>query len=338
MTAERRATLWLLLMCAVWGSSFFSMDLGLEGMEAAVGRRAAPAAFLFLRFLAATAILPVVLPGAVRQLRPSVLRDGFLLSLPFTAGFFLQVTGLEYTTPTVSAFLTNLTVILTPLLGWLFFRERPARAYLGGALISLGGVAVLTDPAGGGFGTGEILTAACAAAFAAHIQLTNILTRRSPPDGVTLVMFAGVTTFSGAALAGMGVGPADLGRALRAPHAAWTVLYTAAACSVLAITIMNRFQREIPPTRAAVLYTLEPVFAAIFAAALAGEPMTLRKILGGAIIAGGNLACERAAARPPGIPSRDGSPRPRETPPAGADPVSPPPTVGPPRKKEQGGS
>lgn len=298
MTPQRRATLWLLLMCAAWGSSFFSMDLGLEGMEFAVGKGAAPAAFIFLRFLAATVLLPAVLPCTMCQLRPPVIRDGLLLCLPFTAGFFLQVTGLGYTTPTISAFLTNLTVVLTPLLGRFFFRERARGAYLAGALISLGGVYVLINPAGGGLGRGEILSAACAVSFAIHIQLTNVLTRRSPPEGVTFVMFAGVTALSGAALAAMGVGPADLGRALRAPHAAWTVLYTASVCSVLAITIMNRFQRDVPPTRAAVLYTLEPVFAAAFAILFAGEPMSLRKILGGTIIVGGNLACELAALRP----------------------------------------
>ncbi len=297
VTPDRRATLWLLLMCVVWGSSFFSMGLGLEGMAGAVGKAAAPSAFIFLRFLAALAIMPLAFPRAVRGLTRRVFLDGFLLSLPFYAGFLLQVTGLGSTTPTVSAFLTNLTVVLTPLLGRLFFRERLTRANVMGVLVSLGGVYVLTNPAGGGLGTGEVLTAACALAFAVQIQLTNVVTRRSPPEGVTLVMFACAVVFSGATLPVLGVGPRDLARALGAPHAAWTVLYTAAACSVVAITIMNRFQREVPPTRAAVLYTLEPVFAAVFAAALVGEPMTFRKILGGAIIVGGNLVCELAALR-----------------------------------------
>ncbi len=292
MTPDRRATLWLLLMCVIWGSSFFSMDLGLEGVASVLGPGPAPAAFIFLRFLAALLLLPVCVPRAVRELRLPVLRDGFLLSLPFYAGFLLQVTGLGPTTPTVSAFITNLTVVITPLLGWLFFRERMTRANLLGAGIALGGVYVLTNPAGGGFGTGEMLTAACAVAFSVQIQLTNLITKRSSPEGVTLVMFACAVVYSGATLAFMGVGPADLGRALGARHAAWTVLYTAAACSVVAITIMNRFQREVPATRAAVLYTLEPVFAAVFAAGLADEAMTFHKIMGGAIILAGNLVCE----------------------------------------------
>jgi drug/metabolite transporter (DMT)-like permease len=312
MTAERRATLWLLVMCVVWGSSFFSMDLGLEAASGVVGKAAAPAAFLFLRFLASLALFPLVFPRAVRDLGGRTVLDGFLLSLPFYAGFLLQVMGLneESTTPTVSAFLTNLTVVLTPLLGKLFFRERLTGANLLGAGVSLGGVYILTNPGGGGFGRGEVLTAACALAFAVQIQLTNVITKRSPPEGVTLVMFAGVVAFSGATLAAKGVGPGDLARVMAARHGAWTVLYTAAACSVLAITIMNRFQREVPATRAAVLYTLEPVFAALFAAAFVGEAMTFRKILGGAVIVGGNLVCEAFSRRaaPPGDAGGPGRP------------------------------
>jgi drug/metabolite transporter (DMT)-like permease len=83
MTQDRRATLWLLSMCAVWGSSFFTMKEGTEGLGPAVGAAAAPSAFLLLRFLLAAALLPVFLPRAVRDLRPGVVRDGFVLSLPF---------------------------------------------------------------------------------------------------------------------------------------------------------------------------------------------------------------------------------------------------------------
>ncbi len=292
MTPGHRATLWLLAMCGVWGSSFFTMELGRAGLAAEVGERAAPSAFLFLRFLASAALLPVLLPRAVRDLSWRSAGDGLLLFLPFYAGFLLQLTGLGSTTPTVSAFITNLSVAVTPLLGALFFRERPGWTLLAGGAVALGGVWVLTDPAGGGLGTGELLTAACAVAFALQIQLTNILTRRSSPEAVTLVMFLAATAVSGGTLLAMGVSPAALARGLTARHVGWTVAYTAVFCSVVAITVMNRFQREIPATRAAVLYTLEPVFAAAFAAAFVGEPMTPRKIAGGTIIVVGNLLCE----------------------------------------------
>jgi drug/metabolite transporter (DMT)-like permease len=161
-----------------------------------------------------------------------------------------------------------------------------------GAAIALGGVYVITDPAGGGFGMAEVLTLGCAAAFSVQIQLTNVVTRRSSPEAVTLVMFVFAVLFSSASFGGAGGSWSGLARSLGVRAVAGNIAYTAVACTVVAITVMNRFQREIPATRAAVLYTLEPVFAAIFSAAFAGEEMGVRKVLGGAIIVGGNLVCE----------------------------------------------
>jgi drug/metabolite transporter (DMT)-like permease len=190
-------------------------------------------------------------------------------------------------------------VAITPLLGRLYFGERPGPPVLVGGLVSLAGVWILTNPAGGAFGRGELLTLACAVAFSLQIQLTNVVTKKHPPEGITLVMFACATLFSGILLLARGVGAADLARGLGERHVAWTVLYTAGACSVAAMWALNRFQRDITPTRAALLYTLEPVFAAVFAATLEGQEMTARKIAGGAVILGGNLLCELLARRKP---------------------------------------
>ena len=298
MTKNRRATIWLLSMCAIWGSSFVTMDYGTKGVGQEIGETAAPSAFLFMRFLVAALMFPLVFPRVLRQLTPRVAFHGFVLALPFYAGFLLQVTGLRSTTPTLSAFLTNLTVVLTPLLGRLFFREALTRANITGVLIALVGVYVLTNPGGGRLGTGELVTLACSLAFAVHIQLTNVITRKSDPEAITFVMFLCAVLFSGATLLALGVFPDALVRSLSRPNVAWTVLHTGIACSIVAITIMNRFQRELPATRAAVLYTLEPVFAAVFAAfAPAPDEFTWRVVLGGVIILGGNLACEVFGAR-----------------------------------------
>jgi drug/metabolite transporter (DMT)-like permease len=292
MDPARRATFWLLSMCAIWGSSFFSMKLGEAGVASQVGPGAGPTTFLFLRFALAAALFPMVYPRVVFQVTPRLVAWGMVLSVPFYSGFLLQVSGLQRTTPTVSAFLTNLTVALTPVLGRMFFKESLRWNVGAGAAVALGGVTILTNPVGGGLGPGEILTATSALAWAVQIQLTNVITRRYSPEGITWVMFLSAALYSALSLPLLGVGPGALGPVVRAPHVAWSVLYNATACSVLAITIMNRFQRDISPTRASVIYTLEPVFAAAFAALFVGEPMTPRKLAGGALIVAGNLLCE----------------------------------------------
>lgn len=290
-TNERRAALWLLAVCAIYGASFPAMKQGLGGAAAVVGDPAAPWAFLALRFAAATALFPLFFPRVLRQLTPAVLRAGALLALPFAAGYLLQVGGLRHTTPAVSAFLTNLTVVVTPLLGLTAFGERPGLPIVAGALVTAAGVWLLAGPAGG-FGLGELLTALGAVAWALRIQLTNGVTRRHPPEAVTFVMFGFTALVSAGVLALSGVGPAALPRLCAAPDVLWPVLFTAVACSIGATTIMNRHQRDLAPSRAAVLYAMEPVCAMVFSTAFQFEPLTPAKLAGGAVIVFGNLACE----------------------------------------------
>ncbi|HLY73320.1 MAG TPA: DMT family transporter [Planctomycetota bacterium] len=291
MSPARRATLLLLATTVLWGSSFFTMSWGTRGIALHLGSGAAPSAFLFLRFLASAVIQVAIFPSLLKDLTGPLVRAGVTLSLPFYAGFFLQATGLVSSTSTVVAFLTSLFVVITPLVGRLFFREIVASSTLVGAFISLGGVYVMTDPSVG-LGRGELLSIACAVAFAFQIQMTNVVTRHHRPEAISFVQFCCAVIYSGITLAALGVNPGNLLRSLGERHVAWTVLYGAAACSVIAMGVLNRYQREISATRASVIYMIEPVFAALFAALLAGESMTARKILGGAVILIGNLACE----------------------------------------------
>jgi len=298
MSPSRRATLLLLATTVLWGSSFFAMDWGTRGIALRIGSTAAPSGFLFLRFLAAALCQLAMFPALRKQLRGPVVRAGIVLSIPFYAGFILQATGLGTATSTVVAFLTSLFVVITPLIGVLFFREKLAPVTLAGAVVSLGGVYVMTNPSGG-LGRGELFSIACAVAFAFQIQMTNVITRNHPPEAITLVQFSCAVLYSGITMAAMGVPPGELFRSLGERHVAWTVFYTAAACSVIAMGVLNRYQRDISATRASVIYMIEPVIAALFAALLSDDPMTARKLVGGAIIVAGNLACELVGRRGP---------------------------------------
>ena len=309
MSPSRRATLLLLATTVLWGSSFFATNWGTRGLALHVGAAAAPSAFLFLRFLASALLQAAIFPGVVKSLTGSAVRAGAILSIPFYAGFILQTTALASSTSTVVAFLTSLFVVITPLLGRLFFRERVSPTTLAGAALSLVGVYVMTDPSVG-FGRGEVLSIACAVAFAFQIQMTNVITRSHSPEAISFVQFGCAMAFSGLTLVAMGVRPAQIAGSLGERRVAWTVLYTAAACSVVAMGVLNRYQRDISATRASVLYMMEPVFAALFALVFTGEGMTPRKIIGGAIILGGNLLCEligRKAAAQVDLGAKEGS-------------------------------
>jgi drug/metabolite transporter (DMT)-like permease len=307
MNPARRATILLFSTTVLWGSSFFTMAWGIEGIARRVGIPAAPSAYIFLRFLAAFLLQGMVFHRALRGLSVRTILAGATLAIPFYAGFILQATGIDSANSSVSAFLTSLFVVVTPLLGWLFFRERLSPVTLLGAALSLVGVYVLSNPSGG-LGRSEALTLLCAVAFAFQIQLTNVITRSHSPEAISFVQFGCAVAFSGLTMLAMGVRPADVVGSLGERHVAWTVLYTAVACTVVAMGVLNRYQRDIPATRASVLYMFEPVFAALFALAFTGEAMTPRKLIGGGIILGGNLLCELIGRKAAEKPVTEGTP------------------------------
>lgn len=293
----------LLIVCVIWGSTFFSQQIGVR----AIGESPAAAALLLLfRFGAALLLFPLFVPRCLRSLRLPELRDGILVSLPFYATLTLQLYGLQTTSPTISALLTNLTILFVPILGVVWFRERVGLPLLLGAAVSGVGILILTNPRAGGFGAGEAFTLLSAVTASLQIQLTNLVTNRSSPVGVTFVMFAVSTVLSLGLLLVLPSGPdLLLGAAvhLRNPSVLWPVLYNALFASVVCILLMNLYQRRVSPTRAAVIYLTEPVFAAIFAVLFVGEPMTLPKIAGGSVILAGNLLCEILARRGSGGPT-----------------------------------
>lgn len=320
---------WLVLASVLWGSSFFTMKTGLDATARHAGEAAAPTAFLALRFIAAAALYALLVPAALRGLTRAAVRDGLLLSVPFHAGFLLQVFGLARTSSAVAAFLTSLTVVLTPVLGRLFFRERPSAGTWAGAGLAFVGIALISGADHGGLGAGEALTAAGAVAFAAHIHLTGLLTRRHAPESLTWVLFASGAAVDGAALAAQGVSLRVLGASISDPTVLWTVLFTATFCSALATTLMNRHQKAVSPTEAGIIYALEPLFAAAFAAAFAGEALTARTVLGGAaLLAGPWIASIRRphAGRGEGMLPACPDPPPRARNAAGTAASSSPPT------------
>lgn len=302
-----------------WGWTFVWMKqavlacervLGEAGVEAGIG------AFLALRFALAAAVL-AALPAARRGLDAGAWRGGTLLGGLLLAGFLLQMLGLTGVSPAVSAFLTSLYVVFTALLLALRRRRWPSFGLTAGTLLATFGAGFISGPPQLAFGVAEALTVGCAFVFALHILATDAVTRRHAPMPVTLVSFVVV------AVGASGFLWWRLTLATSAPAAArWLELLTALdfaaplllsclVATVLALSLMNVFQRELDPVRAAILYALEPVWASLIAlgAGLAHADAWLW-IGGGALLAG-NLIAELS---PRPLPSRASTePIPSET-------------------------
>lgn len=313
---RRVALLWLAVSTVIWGSAFFAVKAGVEAARRAIAAVApagagaeahAPAVFILARFALAAAIL-AFFPGAARELVRSrrARADSLKIAVWFALGFALQVYGLVETTATASAFLTSSYVLFVPLIVLAATGTRPPLRLAAGVLVALAGLALLTGdghPGAGGealrfrFGRGEVLSLLCSVAFAVQVWLTDIYTRRTGAAALTLGTLAFTVALGGGALATTAAGraalsPAVLAALLESREVVLSVVYTAVGATVVALYLMYRYQRAVSPTRATIVYAIEPAAAAAFACTFAGERLTAAGWAGCGLILAGNLIAE----------------------------------------------
>ena len=171
----------------------------------------------------------------------------------------LQTVGLQYTSPSTSAFITYLLVVFVPLISFAVLRRRPHPLTLVGLVLAVAGLVLLTGGADVAFGRGEVLTLGCAVAFAAHIVMLGETAGRHDPVRLTCIQ----VTIVGLACLAVSV----VTGGLRMPWAAVGSRRLHRACSPppLAFFAMVWAQRVVSPSRAALILLLEPVFAALLA-------------------------------------------------------------------------
>jgi drug/metabolite transporter (DMT)-like permease len=210
--------------------------------------------------------------------------------------------GLRGVTPAVSAFLTSLYVVFTAL--WIGVRatHRLRPGLVGGVLLATFGAGFINGPPQLTFGAAEWLTVGCAAVFAVHILATDAITKACSPLPVTTISFAatalGALALVLAAIAVPGgPGAGDLAALALDPAFAVPLLLSCVLATVVALSLMNLFQRDLDPVRAAVVYALEPVWAAIVSIQLGLGAMDRWLWIGGAALLAGNLVAELGAAR-----------------------------------------
>jgi len=253
----------LLLVSAFWGTSFAIVKEALP--------LTTPANFLFIRFaLACLLLLPLAWARRETFSRELMWKGSLVGAFLFTA-FLTQTWGLAFTSASRSGFLTGLSVILVPLLSILILRQMPGPLSLIAALLAFAGLYLLTAadqvqklP----FNIGDALTLICAVLWAGHILALG----RFSPGGDTFglaflqLLTAGVGSLIWAVATG--------GLAFRLPPLVYgSALYLAVACTILAYLGQTWAQARTSPTRTAILLSMEPVFAALFAWYWLGEKL-----------------------------------------------------------------
>ncbi|MBC7629992.1 DMT family transporter [Aeromicrobium sp.] len=273
----RLAAAALLSVTAVWGSTFFLIKDLLDRLPAAD--------FLAVRFALAAVVMLAVAPRAVVRLDPIVRRRSVYAGLVYAVAQILQTIGLGHTDASVSGFITGLYVVATPVLASLAFRQRISRtvwtavalATVGLGILSLRGLTV---------GFGEALTFVCAILYAVHIVLLSRWSSARDAYGMATIQMGVI-----ALLCLLVATPGGLSLPQRTDD--WlAVVYMALVAGAFAMVAQTWAQGQIDASRAALLMTMEPVFAASFAIVLGGELLGWRVLVGGALVLAAMMLAE----------------------------------------------
>jgi drug/metabolite transporter (DMT)-like permease len=263
------ATFALLGATAIWGSTFVVVKDAIT--------RQSESDFLATRFTIATICMILFRPKVLMRLNRKNLFHGSLLGLALGLGFILQTYGLKMTPAAVSSFITGMFVVFTPLIGALILRHRVggwtwtaiSLATIGLAILSLHGFSV---------GRGEVLTLLCALAFALQIVGLGEWSALHDSYVMATVQLAAVTILCWIVALSQGYqAPPDYG--------VWgAIIFTAILATSLAFLIQTWAQSLMAPARAAVIMTIEPIFAGFFAVLLGGEHLTIKIVVGGLLV------------------------------------------------------
>ncbi|MBI5442887.1 MAG: DMT family transporter [Deltaproteobacteria bacterium] len=281
----------LVVVTAIWGSTFVVNELVLKETP--------PLLFLALRYGLAAGILVFFARG--RPWTPGLVKDSAILGVLLSIGIGCQLVGQLFTSASKAAFITGLSVPLTPVAGWLLHRQVPSGSNLFGLILAAGGFGLMSWPTGAtGLDPGDLLVLLTAFVYAVVFVEMGVASPkhdvRAYSAGQIVFAFAGVlvgrfllTPFLGR--------PEPLfvaeGRPLAfTPTLLLAVLWMGIVASVVTTLVQTWAQARMPAVHAAVIFALEPVFTALFAAVALGERLTAREAWGGGLVLLGIVVSE----------------------------------------------
>lgn len=272
----------LLAIAACWGSTFFLIKDLLD--------RVPTLDFLAVRFSIAAVALLIVAPRALGRLSPVVRRHAVVLGVLYGIAQILQTAGLAHTPASISGFVTGLYVVFTPLLAAAILRTRIPPVTWAAVLLATIGLGVLALR-GFSIGYGEVITLASAVLYALHIVGLGAWSTAQDAVGMTILQIIVIAVICTVATAHDGIVLPDR-------TSDWiSVVYMAVVVGALGLLAQTWAQAHLPPTRSAIIMSMEPVFASLFAVWLGGEDVTTRLLLGGSMVLVAMLTVELAPRR-----------------------------------------
>jgi len=274
-----KADLGLLSVTFFWGTTFILSKQVLEVVPLPV--------FLFLRLTIAALALNLFALRFRSEWNKQVLRHGVILGVFLYFSYFFQMWGIQFTSASNAGFITGMSVVLVPVFGFLFFKYRPALNVLFGILFAIVGLLLLTGANPLEWNDGDLLVLVCALAVAFHVIYTGRFAHR---NNVYLLTAAQLGTVS--VLTMLALPFSEFQWPVLKNNHWWVLIYLGLFGTVYTFLMQTAMQRFTTTARTALIFAMEPVFAALFAFLIAGEQLTFSGWIGGMMIVLGMISAE----------------------------------------------
>ena len=282
----------LLFVTVLWGGTFVIVKEALNDISSM--------AFLIVRFsIAGIILLPFM---RKRNFTKQNIYSGIFLGALLFAEFAVQTIGLKFTSATKSGFLTGTAVIMVPLLQVIIEKRKPTKGVIIGTILVLIGISFLSSGGssilslfsdiGSNFNLGDFLTLISALFFALYIIYLDIET--SKHDFLILLFLQFITTaFLGGiflfVFSAINLEPIKIDLT---QNLIFAIAYTSIFATLITTALQTKYQKDVTPTKAGIIFSFEPIFSAIFAFLILGEIITNFGYFGAALIMLGLLISE----------------------------------------------
>ncbi len=269
----------LVIITVIWGGTFVMVKNALD----AVG----PATFIAFRFVIATLALLLIFHRRLVGISREEIQAGGLIGLCLGTGYILQTIGLQYTTTGKTGFITGLSVVIVPILAAVLFRKPPSWGAIAGILIATVGLGLLTLNENLSMDKGDLWVLGGVVGFAFQIITISHFAPKYDPIRLSVAQTATVAVL--ATITGFLFEKPDV----HLPLDAWgAIVFTGLVATALVFSLQITVQKFTTPTHTALIFSLEPVFAAFFGWWWAHEMLGWKELLGCGLILSGILLAE----------------------------------------------
>lgn len=286
MPRRLQADLALALCALIWGATFVVVKDALAFSSVF--------SFNAMRFTLAAIVMGLVYWRPLRKMDWATLGAGTMIGFFMFGGYAFQTLGLKLTSPSKAAFITGAGVVMVPVFLAAFWKRKISRWAWAGALAALVGLYFLTVPHSGfsALNAGDFLVLGCAVMFAFHIIL---VAKYSPKHSVAALSFLQVETtavLTALCLPVLASTHWEPQFVRWSPSLVFAILITAVGATALCFSLQVWAQQYTSPMHTAILFSLEPVFAALTSLIVVHERLGARVLGGAALVFVGILLAE----------------------------------------------